>query len=425
MSRAFGDSLAVGTIEDLAAADCSDAFLVGFSADLDGTRVELRETPGGRTCHVVAERWRAVTDDFDQQLLNRRFATRLLAGAPKRVVFPVVYGATLDLARLAALFGAVVELGPTVSEPVGPRAVRWTELLRELVAAPPPPVDPGDAAGYEAYAFSQRDHGLLYRMQQPMVEHFAGCRTVLDLGCGTGLFLDALQRAGLAGCGVERNALSARYARSMGHRVIESGAFEFLEATTEKFDGVHCSHFVEHLPTEAVDRLLALIARVLAPGGCAVLVFPDPESIRSQLLGFWRDPEHVRFYHPDLIEMMCTMKGLACEFHSQRVAGRRVVPFAMSPALTEAASPATVDFEVPVPARPVGWRGKLLRRLGLAGHARTAALEARVDRLDREIRRARAREIELEAAVRTLWDVNQTWAWDDNAVLRVRKPRPD
>ncbi len=38
----------------------------------------------------------------------------------------------------------------------------------------------------------------------------------------------------------------------------------------------------------------------------------------------------------------------------------------------------------------------------------TARLQQRVD--------------ELEGAVRSLWAVNQTWAWDDNAVLRLRKP---
>jgi hypothetical protein len=52
------------------------------------------------------------------------------------------------------------------------------------------------------------------------------------------------------------------------------------------------------------------LVRAVEPGGTVVLVFPDPESIRSQLLGFWRDPEHVRFYHPDLIELMARAHGL-------------------------------------------------------------------------------------------------------------------
>jgi hypothetical protein len=42
-------------------------------------------------------------------------------------------------------------------------------------------------------------------------------------------------------------------------------------------------------------------------------VFPNPESVRMQLSGFWKDPEHVRFYHPELIGAVCGHYGLAME----------------------------------------------------------------------------------------------------------------
>jgi hypothetical protein len=41
-----------------------------------------------------------------------------------------------------------------------------------------------------------------------------------------------------------------------------------------------------------------------------VAVFPNPESVRMQLSGFWKDPEHVRFYHADLIGAVCAHYGL-------------------------------------------------------------------------------------------------------------------
>jgi O-antigen chain-terminating methyltransferase len=199
---------------------------------------------------------------------------------------------------------------------------------------------------------------------------------------------------------VERNPAAVRYACGLGHEVVESDALAFLQGSRECFDGIYCSHFVEHLPVEALGNLVRYLADALRPGGVLLLVFPDPESIRSQLLGFWRDPEHVRFYHPDLVELMCRAAGLQPEFHSQHRPGRRVISFP-----EQRPAPSPEEFRE---TSGGGLWGRLLAGLGLARQARLRALEQRLVALDRDLD--------------TLWTVNQTWAWDDNAVLRLRKP---
>lgn len=419
MTGGFGDSVYVGRPQGLEDADCEDAFLVDFAGDVAAAEVR-EQRRDGRVCHIVAERWRPIGDDFGQQLLNRRFAARLLAGPPKRVCLPQVHGATIDIAKLAALFGVAVELGHPEIEPCAGRPAAWWSGVERLCAeVGGGGGQPGPVRGYEAYAFSQRDHALLYDMQRPLVRHFKACSSVLDIGCGTGLFLEALNRAGHRAVGVERNALSARYARGLGHEVFEQGAFEYLDGTERRFDGVYCSHFVEHLPIDAVEGLIARIATVLSPGGCAVFVFPDPESIRSQLLGFWRDPEHVRFYHPDLVAMIGAMYGLECEFNSQKVPGRRVVPFAMEPPL-EARPENPASCEAGEAERNAGIAQRLCKWFGI-GSARLRALEVQVKALEARLARAERREQESADAIRRLWEVNQTWAWDDNAILRLRK----
>lgn len=402
------------------------SFLFDFQAGVSESEYGLRAIEGGGQVHLVAPRWRRIGDDFGQQLLNRPFAQLLLKARPGKVVVDLVCGATLDLIRLALLFGARVEHAaplPEVLPEPGTRAHAWVErILAEAGCTTRTPVENPLSqvqCGYEAYAFGQRDHALLYRMQAPLAAHFSGCRLVLDVGCGTGLFLEVLARAGIESLGVERNPLSARYAAGLGHRVVEQGAFEFLETTRERFDGVYCSHFVEHLPTEAVERLIALLAGVLQPGGVALLVFPDPESIRSQLLGFWRDPEHVRFYHPDLIALIGSIHGLECEFHSQRVPGRRVVSFELEPPLPPRV-PTPIPAEAPVSAAGGVW-DRILNCCGLAAGVRLKALENAVDRLQSQLRLAEQQLDAQDAVLRRLWEVNQTWAWEDNAVLRLRK----
>lgn len=361
---------------------------------------------------------------FAPLTLAREFVGLLGRMRPHQVRIDVLSGVSADLARLALALGfeTVVRAPAHERLEIGDAdAVRWLRALLSMVdgllsvseetatvlegldvprlnAWPlgnARSVAAGGVWGYQTYAIGRRDHELLALMQRDLVEHFAGCRKVLDLGCGTGVFLDLLVRAGFMPSGVERNADSVRYARALGLDVIEADALEYLERSVESFDGLYCSHFVEHLPIDGVERLIRACAAALRPNGVALFVFPDPESIRSQLLGFWRDPEHVRFYHPELVELIAETNGLVLEYSSARAEGRAVVPFSMAP------------IPAPTHEAPSGWWQRCLARMGVASSAA----------LGRE--RAHARW--LEERMKQLWTVNQTWAWNDNAVLRMRK----
>ncbi len=66
-----------------------------------------------------------------------------------------------------------------------------------------------------------------------------------------------------------------------------------------------------------------------------MLVFPNPGSIRLHLFGFWRDPEHVRFYNGNLIALVCQHYGLKLEHSSEeeepnRLEVPRLGPLSMS-----------------------------------------------------------------------------------------------
>ncbi|MDY0073260.1 MAG: methyltransferase domain-containing protein [Thauera sp.] len=429
---------------------------------------ELHESTDGAVRTVrVHSRWQAFGADFAQQLANRVFADELLSLRPELVVISELSGASMDMVRIAALLGYPVLLRvPELALPAqDSRSALWlrdvfrlaTALYRsgnaaadedfcrhyaEFAAALLPDlqaavkhVESGKAAAgprlphsaYASYAFGMRDHGLLYRMQQGLVAHFRGCKQVLELACGTGVFLELLRQHDIPAQGVERDAASVRYARGLGLEVAEDDALVFLRQQPGHFDGIYCSHFVEHLPIEAVEQLIALIADSLQPGGVVVLTFPDPESIRSQLLGFWRDPEHVRFYHPDLVELIGRSHGLQPVFHSHRVGQREVIPFSFQPPLTDGDDSTKLAADLAaLTLPPPGRLERLLARFGLVHPRALQRLElyqTQQRALEHDLRaRQAARTAALENALRTLWTVNQTWAWDDNAVVCLRKP---
>ena len=394
---------------------------------------------------------------FRQQGLNRLFTQVLVEAAPSLVVVAGLYGCTLDLARMARFMGlpviwlvdgaslqrlnAVGELdGPWVAHALA-AAKAWvacgesTESVAMLASLPRhepaalaaltqswlAQVEPSRGFDYARYEFCMRDHPLLMQMQAGLVEHFRGCQRVLDLGCGAGIFLDALRRAGISALGVERDAAIADYARGMGLEVITEDALAFIQAEGELFDGVSCSHFIEHLPFEAVERLLEAIAARLKPGGVVLLVFPDPESIRMQLQWFWRDPEHVRFYHVELVKAVAASHGLMCEWANYDPASHAVGGFPME------APPMPVVALPDLPARQdkPGFWGRVLARLGLVSRGRHAALAQRVDGLQEALMSSMQAQQAALACLHTrterLWEVNRSWGWDDSAILRLRK----
>jgi 2-polyprenyl-3-methyl-5-hydroxy-6-metoxy-1,4-benzoquinol methylase len=161
---------------------------------------------------------------------------------------------------------------------------------------------------------SQIEYEARKQAQKHLVKYFRGCRKVLDIACGLGSFLELLQEEGNIDCvGVDMDPKVVEYAQGKGLQVINGEAIEFLRNCSEVFDGIYCSHFIEHLPFEEVVDLIEAVSRRMEKGGIFVLVFPNPESLNAQLFSFWKDPQHVRFYHGELIRAMLIHYGFAIQ----------------------------------------------------------------------------------------------------------------
>lgn len=409
----------------------------------------------------VADRCRDCAGGFRQQALNRLVARELVRVRPKLLVVSGLWGCTVDLPRIADLMGVPTVLLPTqwlrcadgyseevqawlvdaiarsryVSDEVRdlpgdlqldrlrpgsivPRADIDT-AIQEMSGGPPPSY----TFTYSIYEFLSRDHPLLAAMQEPDVRHFEGKGRVLDLACGAGIFLDLLRQRGVHAVGVERDAVVAEYGRGMGLDIRTQDALEYLQTTEDTFAGIYCSHFVEHVPIEVLEMLLQCLFQRIAPGGVLVMTFPDPESIRSQLLGFWRDPEHVRFYHPELVTSLATALGFVLDWSSYDEQPHEVIPFTAVPEPIPSLSPMELPEQ---PSCTPGLFESLAMRLGwqpvrraqqaqeeMAGWARAVAERLQEHELYLE---------QLRSRTDTLWKLNQTWAWNDNVTLRFRRP---
>lgn len=117
---------------------------------------------------------------------------------------------------------------------------------------------------------------------------FEDCRYVLDIGCGKGEFL---RRCPARCVGIDGSADNIRLCKERGLEALQAVLPSVLPFEDEAFDGIYCSHLVEHFLPGDASALMQEADRLLMPGGILL--------IRSPLFrkGFFDDPTHVRPYH--------------------------------------------------------------------------------------------------------------------------------
>jgi 2-polyprenyl-3-methyl-5-hydroxy-6-metoxy-1,4-benzoquinol methylase len=79
-------------------------------------------------------------------------------------------------------------------------------------------------------------------------------RTVVDLGCGTGALLEALQAEGLQVLGLENSAAALDICRARGLRVRKMNVESDVLEIGETFDLAVSMEVAEHLPATVADR---------------------------------------------------------------------------------------------------------------------------------------------------------------------------
>lgn len=155
-------------------------------------------------------------------------------------------------------------------------------------------------------------HEVSYRYAAPYV---AG-KDVLDLGCGGGYGTAILAEGAKSVVGVDVSEAAVEHAgktfegNNIRFRTIGGqGRLPFADRT---FDVVSCLQVIEHIRG---DRLFAAeIARVLKPGGVAIIATPD----RASRLFWWQQPWnrfHVREYSARRFQALLRQAFAGVEVH--------------------------------------------------------------------------------------------------------------
>jgi 2-polyprenyl-3-methyl-5-hydroxy-6-metoxy-1,4-benzoquinol methylase len=143
------------------------------------------------------------------------------------------------------------------------------------------------------------------------IEKFQRGGRLLDVGCGTGVFLEEVLRSGRwQVVGIEPTEKAAAYARSELQVEIHQGRFSEVALPDNSFDVITMWHVLEHLDHPIAD--LRHVHQLLKENGWLILEIPNVEGLEAQLFGpywiGWELPRHLyQFPHATLRTILTTL----------------------------------------------------------------------------------------------------------------------
>jgi SAM-dependent methyltransferase len=157
--------------------------------------------------------------------------------------------------------------------------------------------------------------GLLARVEAWLARHPRPDPTILDIGCGTGLFLSLAQQAGYDTRGIELSAAAVAYGRQRFGLEIDCGALDDVALPPASFDVVTLWHVLEHLPNPV--GALRRVKQALRPDGLLLLGVPNFGSLEARLFGRrWYSldaPRHFSQFTPETLARALVKAGLEVE----------------------------------------------------------------------------------------------------------------
>jgi SAM-dependent methyltransferase len=165
--------------------------------------------------------------------------------------------------------------------------------------------------GHHAHAAADTDNVRERRQVMCRIRKLAPqARTLLDVGCGFGHFMDVARESGFSCVGLEPDEERASSVEARGHEVIR-GFFSPSLLGGRRFDVVILWHVVEHLAEPGA--MLSDIRSAMNPGGLLCLACPNHGGLRARITGLhfehYSPPEHLGYFAASSLKKLVARAG--------------------------------------------------------------------------------------------------------------------
>ena len=137
---------------------------------------------------------------------------------------------------------------------------------------------------------------------------------ILDIGCGTGYFLEVMQCKGWEVDGVEISPAARSSAEERLGKQLTGNMFD-LEDDAKTYDVISLWHVMEHL--HDLDRTFSLLEKKLKKGGLLIVALPNADSADAayykEYWGAYDVPRHVWHFCPSTFGLLANNKGYRVE----------------------------------------------------------------------------------------------------------------
>jgi SAM-dependent methyltransferase len=143
-----------------------------------------------------------------------------------------------------------------------------------------------------------------------IVSKHAKTGKILDIGCGTGEFLNFCKSKGFEIAGVEPNEKARSHASQVNQVTVHEKLTD-LAITTGRFNCITMWHVLEHV--HDLNETIELVKRLLAPGGIFIVAVPNSNSWDAKKYGrFWAAydvPRHLYHFFSGTMNRLVTKHG--------------------------------------------------------------------------------------------------------------------
>lgn len=130
------------------------------------------------------------------------------------------------------------------------------------------------------------------------------CAEIMDIGCGSGIFLEILKEKGVPAFGIDPDTDMVTICQNLGLQALLGDERILAEYPENSLGGIHASHVIEHMDGQRAIELVENAFAALMPGGLFIVRTPNWRNEMVRHEGFWLDITHVRPYPLPLLQQV-------------------------------------------------------------------------------------------------------------------------